>query len=166
MSGADNNKRAKAAYIPQPGTIPARVVAYLHEQLSLGRQWVPSVELAEHVGQETVTPYLDTPVQRGCLIKRMVHGYRRRAEYALGDGQPLRKPADLEPDEPLHPVPKALAAAPLFPPAVPRQPKPGHPFHAGLFTDGALSIKVGDSMVELDAAQTITLARLLCGVSA
>lgn len=76
-------------------------------------------------------------------------------------------PDDLERDEPLHPVPAMPGAAPLFPTVVEskRSRKPAYVFHAGLFTDGTLSIKQGDSMIELDAQQTGTPARLLRGWS-
>lgn len=60
----------KSGYIPLPRTIPARVVEYLHEQLAKGRQWVPGTELAEHIGQPVVGPYLVAPIRYGCLIRR------------------------------------------------------------------------------------------------
>ncbi|MEY2686586.1 MAG: hypothetical protein RL375_784 [Pseudomonadota bacterium] len=153
----------KGKYVPQPGTIPARVISYLEEQLAKGRQWVPGAELCEMLEQPAVTPYLEAPLKHGCIKRRTVSTNRRLTEYALGDGKPLPVAEDAERDEPLHPVPPMPGAAPLFPTVVPskRGAKPANDFHAGLFTDGTLSIKLGDTSLDLDAQQTSTLARLL-----
>lgn len=160
-------KRTRAKYVPQLGTIPARVADYLKAQLAKGREWVPGAELCEWLDQPAISPYLEAPLKHGYLWRRPVEGNRRLTEYALGDGKPMPVAEDLERDEPLHPVPAMPAAAPLFPTVVEstRGPKPASVFHAGLFTDGTLCIKLGDSMVELNAQQTGTLARLLRGLS-
>ena len=158
-------KPPKAKYAPQLGTIPARVADYLKSQLAKGRQWVPGAELCEWLDQAAISPYLEAPLKHGYFWRRAMDGDRRLTEYALGDGKPMPVPVDSEREEPLHPVPAVPGAAPLFPPAV--VPKgggrPAGAFHAGLFTDGTMSIKVGEVMVELDAKQTSTLARLLRG---
>lgn len=169
MSGpsSDTGRSRRSPYVPQAGTIPARVVAYLEQQAAKGRKWIPGAELCEVLGQPAVTPYLEAPLKHGLVWRRTVANNRRLTEYAVGDGKPLPVAEDHERDEPLHPVPPVPGAAPLFPVAVEpkRAPKPARGFHAGLFTDGTLSIKQGDAMVELDAQQTSTLARLLRGWS-
>lgn len=98
------HSRRPGAYTPQPGTIPARVIAYLRDQSAAGRQWVPAAELADHIGQPAVSPYLSIPMAHGALIRRAINGNRNVQEYALGDGTPQSKPADHEDDEPLKPI--------------------------------------------------------------
>lgn len=106
-----------STYTPQPGTIPARVIAYLRDQSAAGRQWVPAAELADHIGQPAVSPYLSIPMERGALIRRPINGNRNVQEYALGDGTPAPKPQDHEPDEPLKPIstPVTTTIASLWP---------------------------------------------------
>lgn len=93
------------SYTPQPGTIPARVVEYLRSQVPLRRQWVPGAELAEHVGQAHISPYLKVAINEGAVLRRPSPLDARLSEYALGDGVPSARPHDLEPDKPLHSVP-------------------------------------------------------------
>lgn len=112
---------SEKAYIPQPGTIPAKAIAYLQEQADVyGRRWISQAELEASIGQEGLSPYLLVPVARGALIKRRIASDKRLTEYALGDGTPERRPDDLEPDEPLNAVPKL----PVIP-AVPATPWSG-----------------------------------------
>ena len=102
----------RATYTPQPGTIPAKVIAYLREQASAGREWVPGAELADHIGQPAVSPYLLTPFNCGAIKRRPGSIDRRQTEYALGDGTPHPKP---EPDEPLNPPPEIPKVASIWP---------------------------------------------------
>ena len=99
MSDSVARSQRTGAYIPQPGTIPAKVIAYLQEQAQLGRHWVPAAELADHIGQPAVSPYLATPMEHGALIRRSPTGNRNLQEYAIGDGVPLPRPADPEDDD-------------------------------------------------------------------
>lgn len=116
-------KPVRGKYAPQLGTIPARVADYLKAQLAKGRQWVPAAELCEWLDQPAISPYLEAPLKHGYFWRRPKDGNRRITEYALGDGTPMPMPADLEREEPLHPVPAVPPAAPLFPPLV--MPKGG-----------------------------------------
>ena len=105
------------SYTPQPGTIPARVIAYLHEQARVGRAWVPSAEVSEHVGQPAVSPYMEAALNHGAVRKRAVAQNKRLSEYSFGDGTPLPAPADMEADmplrvEPITPSPAQASPAP------------------------------------------------------
>lgn len=111
------------AYTPQPGTIPHKVITYLQAQADLGRPWVPAAELAEHVGQSAVAPYLLAPMKHGAVKSRKKLDDLRLSEYALGDGKPLPVPKDHEPDEPLAPAPRTRRGAPR-PPVWPATGKP------------------------------------------
>lgn len=107
------------AYTPQPGTIPAKVIAYLRSEASNnGRMWIPLAELEEVVDQTGLSPYLVIPIKHGVVQKRWLDGNRRLTEYALGDGKPLPTPEDHEPDEPLKPIsttPATSTIAALWP---------------------------------------------------
>lgn len=168
------------AYAVQPGTIPYRVVQFLHEQAALGRHWVPAAEVSEHVGQKAVSPYLEAPMRYGVLVRRPMKHNGRLVEYALGDGKALPPPADHEPDEALHAsAPLTPRPGPMFPEAVDTPapkvgPRVGRPrredskvaFHAGLFLDGSMLMEVEGVQVTLAAQQVAELARLLRGVAA
>ncbi len=168
------------AYVPQAGTIPYKVMAYLQEQAALGRHWVPAAELSEHIGQKAVSPYLEAPIRYGVFVRRAMKDNGRNSEYALGNGKPLPVATDHEPDEPLHAAVSAPPRpGPLFPEAVGQAPSPakakrGRPtrddaraaFHAGLFLDGSMQLEVNGVQVALIAEQVAQLARLLRGVPA
>lgn len=124
-------------YVPQPGTIPHKVVAYLQAQLQQGRRWVSSAELSEHAGQPSVSPFLGAPLKHGVLVSRRKADNQRLIEYSLGEGKPLPDPPDLEPDEPIAPKPAArrngvepppwppTGSKAAEPPQAERPPKPG-----------------------------------------
>lgn len=104
-------------YAIQPGTIPARVAAYLQDQSAAGRDWVPGAELADHIGQESVLPYLTAALSHGAIKRRPGSIDRRQAEYSIGDGVSVPMPEDHEPDEPLKPLstPATTTIAGLWP---------------------------------------------------
>jgi hypothetical protein len=94
-------------YVPQPGTIPNRVIEHL-KRLSPDTELATAV-LAEIVGQDTkqMAACLASPRKHGALIMR------KREDgihvWSLGSGKPTPLPPDHTPDEPLHPVPKTPA---------------------------------------------------------
>lgn len=103
-------------YAPQPGTIPAKVIAYMQAQARAGREWVSLAELETAVDQTGLSPYLVIPTKHGALQKRWLDGNRRLTEYAIGDGKPLPAPEDHEADEPVARTPITPKPAP-WPPA-------------------------------------------------
>lgn len=106
------------AYTPQPGTIPAKVIAYLRSEASNnGRMWIPLAELEEVVDQTGLSPYLVIPIKHGVVQKRWLDGNRRLTEYALGDGKPLPTPEDHEPDEPVARYAPITLQPAIWPPA-------------------------------------------------
>lgn len=105
------------SYTPQPGTIPAKVLAYMRAQ---DRQWIPLAELEAAVDQTGLSPYLVNPIKHGALQKRWLDGNRRLTEYAIGDGEPLPAPEDHEADEP-------VARTPITPPKPAAWPPAGKP---------------------------------------
>lgn len=107
----------KNPYIPQPGTIPAKVLAYMQAQAHAGREWVSLAELETAVDQTGLSPYLVIPTKHGALQKRWLDGNRRLTEYAIGDGKPLPTPEDHEADEPAKPSPSITPKPAAWPPA-------------------------------------------------
>lgn len=99
-------------YVPQPGTIPAKVVAYLKAQKAAGKEWVPAAELAEHIGQPDIAPYMVAPKKHGLIVARKRWDNLRLSEYALADGKPLPGPADQEAEEPLDEKPRGARTKP------------------------------------------------------
>lgn len=90
-------------YVPQPGTIPAKVLAYLQAQ-------PPGTELAsrpllEAIGAEAaggLHNYLHCAVNAGALVCRQRPDNRRMLLWSLGDGTPLvqdEPPAPLKNDD-------------------------------------------------------------------
>lgn len=110
-------------YVPQPGTIPHKVVTYLQAQVDLGRHWVPGAELCEHVGQPSISPFLTSPIRHGVIVSRRKPDNQRQSEYALGDGTPLPVAHDQDDDEPAADRPPRTPARPAalpWPPATTR----------------------------------------------
>lgn len=107
-------------YAPQPGTIPAKVIAYMQAQARAGREWISLAELETAVDQTGLSPYLVIPTKHGALQKRWLDGNRRLTEYAIGDGKPLPAPEDHEADEP-------VARTPITPPKPAAWPPAGKP---------------------------------------
>ena len=114
-------------YTPQPGTIPAKVIAYMQAQARAGREWIPLAELETAVDQTGLSPYLVIPVKHGALQKRWLDGNRRLTEYAIGDGKSLPAPEDHEADEPT-PTKESTPITPKPAPWPPAGKPPGeHP---------------------------------------
>lgn len=101
-------------YVPQPGTIPHKVVEHLKTQPP-GTELSTS-ELAELIGQprNSMAACLNSPRNHGALKSRKLD--TGVFVWSLGDGTPPPKPDDYVPDEPLH------RKAPDV------QPKPASPF--------------------------------------
>lgn len=110
--------RAAKPYTPQPGTIPAKVCAFLEGQRFLGRKWVPLAEIEDAVDQSGLSPFLVAPLRHGVLVRRHKPENLRLSEYALGDGTPLPLAADHDEDDDRDPPPAAPTTAPK-PPAWP-----------------------------------------------
>jgi len=101
-------------YTPQPGTIPYRVIEYLKIQ-PRGLEF-SSAALAEAIGHDGagLRSCLAIPLEHGALKadKRVPPlGGKATLFWSLGDGTPLPKPDDYEPDQPLS-KPPTMAAAP------------------------------------------------------
>lgn len=149
------------SYIPQPGTVPHRVINWLRLQPE-GTE-VPTSVLAEELGIEKshVGPSLKAPVSHGALTFRKEKGL---AWYGLGNGVPMCAAPDYELDEPLVPEQDILIARQLKTKAVaplikavstpiaataPALSKPNKPhvatqpkaFRVGEFSDGTLVIE-------------------------
>lgn len=111
-------------YIPQPGTIPHKVIEHL-KALPAGTEMSTAV-LADVIGQprNSMAACLNSPRNNGALKSR-------RAEngvffWSLGDGNPLPPPEDHEPDEPLRRPAPAVVPKPASPFDL-RQPRPIKP---------------------------------------
>lgn len=101
-------------YTPQPGTIPARVLAHL-QTLPAGAE-LASAPLGEAIGTNTTPdfgPLLAAAVMHGAIVKRMDG---RLAYWSLGTGVPLAA----DPDD-AKPARRTVSAAP----STPAGPAPG-----------------------------------------
>ena len=89
-------------YIPQPGTVPYRVITWLKLQPT-GAEF-PSAVIAEELGilAAHIPSSLEAPVKHGVIAKRKEGAL---ILWSLGNGIPQRKPADYEPDVPLDQLP-------------------------------------------------------------
>lgn len=165
-------------YIPQPGTIPARVIAHL-ESLPPGT-FVPTAELSELLDIQlySVASSLAHPRSLGAVVSRHMASNRRALEWALGDGTPPAIQADDEPEEPLltnagqlrtrGPMPPPqLLRLPAAPTAAqwrddlkPAESRTSDHFRAGIFTDGSLLIEHGNAVITLNPTQAAQVARL------
>jgi hypothetical protein len=88
------------SYIPQPGTVPHRVINWLKLQ-PVGANFTTAV-ISEELGIEKshVGPCLNAPVKHGAITVRKEKGL---SFYGLGNGVPVVMPHDNELDEPLIP---------------------------------------------------------------
>lgn len=158
-------------YVPQPGTIPAKVIDHL-ESLPSGT-YVRSAELCDalDIDMSFLASSLNRPRQLGAVVSRTIAGNKRHLEWALGDGTPLPPPPDHEPDEPLQPLdvkrtplpkPEVLRAPPLpqLSTFKPTQRDMSDHFLAGLFTDGSMRIEHGGIAITLNPTQAAQIARL------
>lgn len=97
-------------YTPQPGTIPAKVVAYLHGKPP-GYQ-ASAAEICEAIGQDPLLPlsnFVGSARKHGILKCERALGQRYML-WSLGDGTPEPGPADNEAEKPLHPAPSTAAS--------------------------------------------------------
>lgn len=165
-------------YNPQPGTIPARVIAHL-ESLPPGT-FVSTAELSELLDIQlySVASSLAHPRSLGAVVSRHTASNRRALEWALGDGTTPATNADDEPEEPLLTKAGQLRTrGPLPPPQLLRMPaapplaqwrddlKPSEReasdhFRAGIFTDGSMRIEHGNTAITLNPTQAAQVARL------
>jgi hypothetical protein len=92
-------------YIPQPGTVPHRIINWLKLQ-PIGAEYSSAV-LAEELGieQSHVGPCLQAPMRHGAITARKDG---RLMMFSLGDGIPLCTGPDHELDEPLLPDKEVL----------------------------------------------------------
>lgn len=161
------NAKASAPY--EPRGIPKAVIDHLRT-LPRGTK-VPSAELAEMVG---VTPpgeihsLLDYAVRKGAIVKLRDPADKRRQLWMLGDGKPLERSADAEPDEPDEPRQRVLspsewmrrppASAEPSPEAAPTErPTRGTrrpALRLALFSDGELVIERGAERVSFTEPET------------
>ncbi len=86
-------------YIPQPGTVPHRVINWLKLQ-PVGSEY-PSAVLAEELGvqQANIGPCLQVPIRHGAITARKEG---RLMMFGLGNGVPTCSAPDFELDEPLE----------------------------------------------------------------
>lgn len=96
-------------YQPQPGTIPHRVIAWLKamEKAQPGKRVeVSSADLAEAMGvadSRDIHYYLRRARDAGAVVtKGSIRMGHHVVLWSLGDGTPVPKPHDYEPDRPLH----------------------------------------------------------------
>ena len=89
-------------YVPQPGTVPHRVITWLKLQ-PIGAEF-PSAVIAEELGiiPSHIPSSLEVPAKHGAIAKRKEGAL---IMWSLGNGVPQPKPADYEPDVPLEQLP-------------------------------------------------------------
>lgn len=172
------------SYTPIRGTIPWRVIEFLKLQ-PRGMEF-SSAALAEAIGHDgaSIAVCLTTALEHGALKgeKRVPPlGGQKTYFWSLGDGTPLPKPSDYEPDEPLprrnpsKPTAQALApaATPSAADAVVKPKDPAKPSKAqavatlnravfGWFSDGCLVIRQqGAADVQLSQEETDDLVKFI-----
>ena len=172
------------SYTPQPGTIPHRVIEFLKQQPP-GMEF-STYALADAIGHAgaSLSMYLSTALEHGALKseKRVPPlGGQKTSFWSLGDGTPLPKPVDYEPDEPLpQRNPSKPAAAALAPAAQPsaadtvvKRKEPAKPSKVqavatlnravfGWFSDGCLVIRQqGAADLQLSQEETDDLVKFI-----
>lgn len=172
------------SYTPIVGTIPHRVIEFLKQQPP-GTEFSTSA-LAEAIGHDgaSLAVCLAVPLERGALKgeKRFpLTGGQKTYFWSLGDGTPLPKPDDYEPDEPLPrrntSKPTAQALAPAAPPSaaetVVKRKEPAKPSKVqavatlnravfGWFSDGCLVIRQqGAADLQLSQEETDDLVKFI-----
>lgn len=97
-------------YEPQPGTVAAKVLAYLRSQPA-GTE-LANAPLAEAIGSDIggLGPYLAPAVAHGALVRRK-SADSRLVYWSLGNGIPPRADDDLDDDPPRRTVKPAATAA-------------------------------------------------------
>lgn len=141
--------RTAKPYTPEPGTVPAKVLAHFQERPDLYE--MSSAELADAFGfpVKNVSGTLANVVRNGLLAVRR---QGRQCFYRKGDGKPLAKVFSLA-----TPLPSDPPAAPLAPTA--------HGLTAALYNDGELYLHgvqtMADGGVLLSAVQTAELRAYL-----
>lgn len=101
-----------SGYVPQAGTVPAKVLAYLRT-LPEGAE-VATVPLLEAIrcspaDSKSMCGYMATAVAHGAVRKRRQFEDRRSLVWSLGDGRPVPVARDAD-DEPAANEPAAPAA--------------------------------------------------------
>lgn len=129
-----------SAYIPQPGTSPARVIAWLQAQPA-GAKFTASV-LGEELGidRNTISPILAWPVKKGALRVEKINGLLYWSLPIPGGmaSAPSAPPADDDEHDDAPPVQRTVPAAsapkleipppaPAVVPSLPPSLRPGHP---------------------------------------
>lgn len=171
------------SYKPTPGTIPHRVIEHL-KTLPPGTELSTGV-LADFVGQPkaSMAACLNAPRSHGALRSRKhPEGYML---WSLGDGVPLPRPEDYDPNleakqvvvpapslfeerkprplEPRQAAPEAPAPAPTpSPTPAPSAPK-AEPARAkfGIYSDGTFCVQRGQDAIWLNTSETADLMRFL-----
>lgn len=140
------------SYKPQPGTIAARVFAYL-ETLPPGTE-KSSAELGEVVGQDAnaIGTALAYPRSLGAIEVRK-RGHLCFWSLATDDA-----PVTPDPSPIVTCVPKGMPN----PNTISAKRSPSS-FRAGLFTDGKLEIEAGSNFVVLQPDEVAQLRRVLMG---
>lgn len=148
------------SYEPLPGTIPSRALHWLRMQ-PVGTE-VSTAVLADAVGADptSLSPSLVPALNHGLVKRRKRADHPRNFWWSLGDGIPLEKPTDDEPQE-RHALAKPAAA--LAPAVRTTVPAPGVSlrFYAGVTLDRRLLIEHGGQRIELDAEQALLVSRLV-----
>lgn len=157
------------SYIPQPGTIPARVVAWLQQQPA-------GAQVATGVLCDTLD--IDVSLLGGSMQPAIRHGLvtSSKREGRLYWGLATDPAEPQQPDEqrvvdatpPAEKPPAARQAAPLKIPRLAKEPLPkvarqpvDREMRCALWSDGTLVIEQNGHGIELDAAGTRALVRYL-----
>lgn len=105
------------SYIPQPGTLPARVITHL-QSLAPGAQ-LSTAELCDELDRDTngFTTSMETALRAG-LLKTSKRDGSRVLYWSLGDGVERPEPAEDDAEEPEPPRPVLTSAWKLPPRSV------------------------------------------------
>lgn len=141
--------RARKPYTPEPGTVPAKVVAHFQERPDLYEMSSAELASAFSIPVKNISGTLAKPVAHGLLAVRR---QGRQCYYRKGDGRPVA------------PVFSLAAPLPSDQPAAPMAPTP-HGLTAALYNDGELYLhgvqRMEDGGVLLSAPQTAELRAYL-----
>jgi hypothetical protein len=142
-------------YVPQPGTIPHRVISHL-KTMPPGTE-LSSAVLADAISQPRgiIASCLNAPRKHGALSSRMKNGLM---VWRLGNGVPEPMPPDYEPDEPL--VTKSAGKPnPAPQPSAWRADQAAATF--GIYSDGTFCVQRGTEAIWLDPMETKKLAEFI-----
>ena len=166
-------------YVPQPGTIPHRVIAYLR-RMQPG-ECIATAPLADEldVSPSSILPCMGAAVRGGLVKRESINGL---VHWSLGDGTPQPADPDAEDDPEMKskivitPAAPAAKTAPVHKPQERQKapsktdapviqiqldlPAPEPVF--GAFSDGSLSIEHGDTFLRLGEKQAKALQAFMC----